>query len=176
MKTDETQWVGHDCFQKRVFQLVLNIRLICFFFLFSLFFVFSVSVKPSSLSNCTIKASLNQTTEILEVECVAGYDGGLRQEFRLEAYEAESAKLKMNISSVSSDVSLFRINVPELLPSTHFYFIVYAVNAKGRSDPVRMENIMIRDTEKHAGKFSDFAQTRFNPLFENPLEKDVFFF
>jgi hypothetical protein len=36
------------------------------------------AIKPSALSNCTTKSSLNETTEVLEVECVPGYDGGLR--------------------------------------------------------------------------------------------------
>ncbi|KAG7204013.1 hypothetical protein KM043_001875 [Ampulex compressa] len=107
------------------------------------------AVKPNPLSNCTIKASLNQSSEILEVECVPGYDGGLRQEFRLEAYEVLTGNLRVNVSSVLADLPVFRIAVTDLLPATHFYLITYAVNAKGRSEVSLLEDIMLRDSEKH---------------------------
>ena len=109
-------------------------------------------MKPSQLSNCTIKASLNQSSEILEVECVPGYDGGLRQEFRLEAFEVVSGKMKFNTSSVSAETPIFRIPVANLLPATHFYLRVFAINAKGRSDPTLLEDILLRDSEKHPGR------------------------
>ncbi|XP_033218272.1 B-cell receptor CD22-like [Belonocnema kinseyi] len=108
------------------------------------------AVKPSQLNNCTIKVSLNQSSEILEVECVPGYDGGLRQEFRLEAYEFASGKMRFNSSSISAEVPIFRIPVGDLLPATHFYLRVYAINAKGRSDPTLLEDILLRDSEKHS--------------------------
>ncbi|XP_031825598.2 sidestep III isoform X2 [Nomia melanderi] len=107
------------------------------------------AVKPNPLNNCTIKASLNQSSEILEVECVPGYDGGLRQEFRLEAYEVVTGNLRVNASSISADVPLFRIAVADLLPATHFYLATYAVNAKGKSEVSLLEDIMLRDSEKH---------------------------
>ncbi|XP_020289986.1 nephrin-like isoform X2 [Pseudomyrmex gracilis] len=107
------------------------------------------AVKPNPLNNCTIKASLNQSSEILEVECVPGYDGGLHQEFRLEAYEVMTGNLRVNASSVSADLPIFRIAVADLLPATHFYLVTYAVNAKGRSEVSLLEDIMLRDSEKH---------------------------
>lgn len=111
------------------------------------------AVKPNPLNNCTIKASLNQSSEILEVECVPGYDGGLHQEFRLEAYEVRTGNLRVNASSVSADLPIFRIAVADLLPATHFYLVTYAVNAKGRSEVSLLEDIMLRDSEKHTGNW-----------------------
>ncbi|XP_014604552.1 PREDICTED: nephrin-like [Polistes canadensis] len=107
------------------------------------------AAKPSPLNNCTIKASLNQSSEILEVECVPGYNGGLPQEFRLEAYEDDSDYLRLNVSSISIDLPIFRITVADLLPATHFYLVAYAVNAKGRSEVFLLEGITLRDSEKH---------------------------
>ncbi|XP_008211195.1 hemicentin-2 isoform X1 [Nasonia vitripennis] len=107
------------------------------------------AVKPSPLSNCTAKSALNQTTELLEVECVAGYDGGLRQEFRLEVYEVSSGKLRLNVSSATSEAPVFRIPISELLPTTLFYLVSYAANAKGRSEVSLLEDIMLGDSEKH---------------------------
>ncbi|XP_046737249.1 protein turtle homolog A isoform X1 [Diprion similis] len=108
------------------------------------------AVKPGPLNNCTVKASLNRSSEILEVDCVPGYDGGLRQEFRLEAYEVLSDHLRVNISSVTPDVPMFRINVADLLPATQFYLVMYAMNAKGRSEICLLDDITLRDSEKHA--------------------------
>jgi hypothetical protein len=115
------------------------------------------AVKPNPLNNCTIKASFNQSSEILEVECVPGYDGGLHQEFRLEAYEVLTGNLRVNASSVSADLPIFRIAVADLLPATHFYLVTYAVNAKGRSEVSLLEDIMLRDSERHTGKLSSEA-------------------
>lgn len=47
----------------------------------------------------------------LELECVAGYDGGLPQHFFLEAYDSRTRKLRLNITSALSDVPLFRIDL-----------------------------------------------------------------
>ncbi|XP_011303548.1 nephrin-like [Fopius arisanus] len=106
------------------------------------------AVKPSPLNNCTIKASLNQSSEILEIECVPGYDGGLKQEFRLEAWEAGTRILRVNTTSISPELPLFRISIVDLLPATHFYLIAYAVNAKGRSEVSLLEDIILRDSAK----------------------------
>ncbi|XP_074104616.1 sidestep III isoform X1 [Cotesia typhae] len=106
------------------------------------------AVKPSPVNNCTLKALLNQTLESLDVECAAGYDGGLRQDFRLEAYEAQTNLLRVNISSISPEAPVFRIPVADLLPANHFYLMVYAINAKGRSEVSLLEDIILRDSGK----------------------------
>lgn len=47
----------------------------------------------------------------MELECVAGYDGGLPQYFRLEAYDSRTKKLRLNISSAFTDIPVFRIDL-----------------------------------------------------------------
>lgn len=39
--------------------------------------------KPDALTNCTI---LNQTHNSFQIDCIEGFDGGLPQQFILEAY------------------------------------------------------------------------------------------
>lgn len=56
----------------------------------------------------------------MELECVAGYDGGLPQYFLLEGYDSRTKKLRLNISSAFSDVPLFRI---DLTGSTITFFV-----------------------------------------------------
>ena len=127
--------------------IVISLNLFSFLSTIGIF-----TVKPSPLNNCSIKASLNQSSEILEVECAAGYDGGLKQEYRLEAYEVRTNSLRVNVSSASPDIPLFRIPVGELLPATRFYLTAYAVNAKGKSEVFLLEDISLRDSGKPAGR------------------------
>lgn len=47
----------------------------------------------------------------MELECVAGYDGGLPQYFVLEAYDSRTKKLRLNITSAFNELPLFRIDL-----------------------------------------------------------------
>ncbi|KAJ8925413.1 hypothetical protein NQ315_009245, partial [Exocentrus adspersus] len=106
------------------------------------------AAKPSPLTNCTLRTVSNQT-EIVEVECRAGYDGGLPQHFVLEAYDAHSKRLRLNFSVPETDSPVFRLDLGELLPApTSLRILVYAQNAKGRSEKLVLEDIMLNDAEK----------------------------
>ncbi len=48
---------------------------------------------------------------LMELECVAGFDGGLPQYFFLEAYDSRTKKLRLNITSALNDIPLFRIDL-----------------------------------------------------------------
>uniref|UniRef100_A0A182YKA5 Uncharacterized protein n=1 Tax=Anopheles stephensi TaxID=30069 RepID=A0A182YKA5_ANOST len=89
---------------------------------------------------------------MMELECVAGYDGGLPQHFFLEAYDSRTRKLRLNITSALNDVPLFRIDLTELSPSEAYtptlHLIAYSVNQKGRSEPTILEDIAINEAEK----------------------------
>ena len=57
-------------------------------------------------------ASASTTTPTaMELECVAGYDGGLPQFFVLEAYDSRTRRLRLNITSAFPDLPLFRIDM-----------------------------------------------------------------
>nr|XP_022903608.1 nephrin [Onthophagus taurus] len=110
--------------------------------------------KPSPLSNCTLRAAANQSSDALEVECRAGYDGGLPQRFVLEAYDSYTMRMRLNMSSSNTENPLFRIELGELVPPNGdgipptLRILVYAQNAKGRSDKVILEDITLNDAEK----------------------------
>ncbi|KAJ3648204.1 hypothetical protein Zmor_020024 [Zophobas morio] len=112
------------------------------------------AAKPSPLTNCTLRAATNHTSDVLEVECRAGYDGGLPQRFILEAYDAYTMRLRLNLSSTETDSPVFRLDLGEMLPPTGEGFppslriLVYAQNAKGRSEKLVLEDIMLNDAEK----------------------------
>ncbi|XP_073993878.1 nephrin-like isoform X2 [Rhodnius prolixus] len=106
--------------------------------------------KPSPLHNCTLRSTVNTTGDWLEVECMAGYDGGLTQTFYLEAVDTATSVSCLNTSS--TDTPVFRLEVGSLMrggtPSTTVQLVMYAANQKGRSEQVVLEDIAIRDAEK----------------------------
>nr|CAD7395525.1 unnamed protein product [Timema poppensis] len=114
----------------------------------------SVSVKPSPLRNCTLRMATNQSVDTLEVECLAGYDGGLPQRFVLEAYESRTMRLRLNVTT--SEAPLFRIDLADLLPAhtPTLHLVIYSANPKGRSDVTMLEDITLRDAEKRTESVS----------------------
>ncbi|KAG5873698.1 hypothetical protein JTB14_000873 [Gonioctena quinquepunctata] len=105
--------------------------------------------KPAPLTNCTLRTATNQTSETVEVECKAGYDGGLPQRFLLEAYDAKSMRLRLNFTLAETEWPLFRLDLVELLPSPpSLRIVVYAENAKGKSEKVVLDDILLNDAEK----------------------------
>lgn len=62
-------------------------------------------------NNNAIVDTFDAPPTAMELECVAGYDGGLPQYFMLEAYDSRTKKLRLNITSAFSDVPLFRIDL-----------------------------------------------------------------
>ncbi|GJQ65919.1 hypothetical protein Trydic_g4019 [Trypoxylus dichotomus] len=100
--------------------------------------------KPDPLSNCTI---LNETAESLQVECSAGFNGGLQQEFIMEVYDAQSRKL---VSNVTSRTPLFTVGGLE--SGLGFDIGLYAANKKGRSEAVRLQAFTLKSAEKHTAK------------------------
>ncbi|XP_008195943.1 hemicentin-2 isoform X1 [Tribolium castaneum] len=121
------------------------------------------AAKPSPLTNCTLRAATNHSSDVLEVECRAGYDGGLPQRFILEAYDAYTMRLRLNLSSAESDVPVFRLDLGEMLPPSGDGFppslriVVYAQNAKGRSEKLVLEDIMLNDAEKRTDGSSNMS-------------------
>jgi hypothetical protein len=59
----------------------------------------------------TVHTETVEQPTLMELECIAGYDGGLPQYFFLEAYDSRTRKLRLNITSALNDVPLFRIDL-----------------------------------------------------------------
>lgn len=107
------------------------------------------AAKPGPLRNCTLRTASNISQDILEIECVPGYDGGMTQHFILEAYESRTMRNRLNLSS---DVPTFRVDLADLLPTSAYtpmlHVVLYAANPKGRSDAFILEDIALKDAEK----------------------------
>ena len=74
--------------QKLVTNLFLH--LVCVFLKESYF-----SGPPEAPTNCSV---VNQTTDSLEVACLPGFDGGLRQKFKMEVADLQTGDLLANSS------------------------------------------------------------------------------
>ncbi|KAL1501112.1 hypothetical protein ABEB36_006499 [Hypothenemus hampei] len=114
--------------------------------------------KPSPLSNCTLKSVNNQTIEIVDVECKAGYDGGLPQKFVLEAFDAHTMRLRINQTVSNTEFPTFHLDLGDLLPSPpSLKIIVYSVNGKGKSEMLVLDDIKLNDAEKRTDGISNIS-------------------
>ncbi|KAL6255732.1 hypothetical protein P5V15_012976, partial [Pogonomyrmex californicus] len=97
--------------------------------------------KPEAPYNCTLT---NQTTESLSVECTAGFDGGQPQHFLLEVFDQHTGILQANVTSRENAA----FTVQGLEPGRVLNMMLYAVNARGRSDPALLEGFTLKVAEK----------------------------
>ncbi|XP_055908823.1 hemicentin-1 isoform X2 [Eupeodes corollae] len=116
-----------------------------------------VHILPANTPEAPKGCELRNDT-FLEVVCVAGSDGGLMQEFLLEViggnpiYSSDTTRTFTEPETNDNEIStmndqatlapLFRMQEPNpmfrlnnLEPGREYQFLVYAVNAKGRSEP-----------------------------------------
>ncbi|XP_076233965.1 neural cell adhesion molecule 2 [Calliopsis andreniformis] len=108
--------------------------------------------KPESPYNCTLS---NQTTESLSVECSAGFDGGQPQHFLLEVFDQHTGRLQANVTSKENAA----FTVHGLEPGKVLNMVLYAVNAKGKSDPTLLEGFTLKVAEKQTGTRVPFEIT-----------------
>lgn len=101
-----------------------------------------------------MKTLLNNSDEQLIVECLAGYDGGLPQSFHMEAVEPITKTLHANLTRHQSPVFHIEGNMFNEIQGTVIHLLLYAANQKGRSEDVRIEDIILKGAEKRTGKFS----------------------
>lgn len=110
------------------------------------------SGRPDIPRNCTI---FNQTTNSLHVECLENFDGGLPQKFTVQV-ESEASPSAQKASSLiynhTSESASFLVG--ELDPGTSYQLAVFASNAKGRSQLVRLRATTLNLPERRTGEFA----------------------
>ncbi|XP_055605668.1 uncharacterized protein LOC129753845 [Uranotaenia lowii] len=107
--------------------------------------------KPDALSNCTI---LNQTFDMLQIECLEGFDGGLQQEFLAEMYVIGNRQL---IGSIKTRAPLF--DLKGLEPGVGYNIFLSARNSKGASDPTYLQAFTLKNPEKQTDLSLVYAPT-----------------
>lgn len=76
-----------------------------------------------------------------------GFDGGLHQWFVLEVFDQQSGALQANISAKYPVLSVTGLEAGRI-----FRMVIFAVNIRGRSDPVILEGYTLKALEKQTGK------------------------
>lgn len=102
--------------------------------------------RPSQLQNCTVQ---NQTSNSLQVDCMEGFDGGLPQSFFMEILELPSLRPRLNLTTYKMPPTFTAIGLD---PGTSYRIMLYAVNAKGRSDPTIIDPVTFKGVAKLQGK------------------------
>ncbi|CAL7948604.1 unnamed protein product [Xylocopa violacea] len=123
-----------------------------------------IAGKPYPLQNCTavqstgpyayrlghedFKATDSRDADWLIVRCSEGFDGGLPlTNYELEVYSEENVyhvnTIYLNHTERSSSFGPV-FEVPGLEPGRKYRLHLYAVNAKGRSDPVVLEPVTLK--------------------------------
>ncbi|KAJ9579668.1 hypothetical protein L9F63_004670, partial [Diploptera punctata] len=102
--------------------------------------------RPFPLINCSV---VNQTSDSLHMECLESFDGGLPQSFIMELLELPGLKPRYNVT-VARGPPVFDIYGME--PGASFQVNLYAVNAKGRSEPYIIEAVTFKGVAKFTVK------------------------
>ncbi|XP_022237587.1 uncharacterized protein LOC111084998 [Limulus polyphemus] len=98
---------------------------------------------PETLHNCTVT---NQTDSSFRIECMEGYDGGMKQHFVMEVHDTTHNVIRANLTYKSP---VFQATG---LPSgVHFVAVLYGVNKKGRGEAVilRPGTLKVPETLTH---------------------------
>lgn len=101
--------------------------------------------RPFPLLNCTVQ---NQTSDSLQVECMESFDGGLPQNFQMEILELPTLKSRFNVTTPKTPPLFYAEN---LEPGASYRIMLYAVNAKGRSDATVIDTVTFKGVAKFTG-------------------------
>ncbi|XP_048509364.1 hemicentin-2 isoform X2 [Athalia rosae] len=112
-------------------------------------------VIPAKKPQPPLDCSLRNESSALEVNCIPGSDGGLPQYFLLEVRGVSGLSSGLHTPQNDQGVAgeappIFEARNPRpifqldrLEPGFEYTMFVYAVNNKGRSDPVLLENVRV---------------------------------
>lgn len=76
-----------------------------------------------------------------------GFDGGLHQWFVLEVFDQQSGSLQANISAKYPVLSVTGLDAGRV-----YRIVIFAVNVRGRSEPVLLEGYTLKALEKQTGR------------------------
>ncbi|ROT79085.1 hypothetical protein C7M84_002213 [Penaeus vannamei] len=92
---------------------------------------------PDPVHNCSV---YNLSVTVVNVRCLAGFDGGLPQTFILELYDPHTNVLVGNTTN-----TVPKFSVPGLAPGVGLLGVVYSTNAKGRGQMINLQVFTLKD-------------------------------
>nr|XP_053646215.1 nephrin-like [Cherax quadricarinatus] len=93
--------------------------------------------KPDPVHNCSM---YNLSVEVVNVRCVAGFDGGLPQTFILELYQPHTSTLLANTTNTVPTFSVGGVPADEALLG-----VVFSTNDKGSSEKISLQVYTLKD-------------------------------
>lgn len=117
----------------------LSLHFLCFICINGLLIILAV---PNTVEDCIVS---NETTESAVIQCKAGFDGGLPQEFHIELYSSRG----LVATAIEKDSPEFVLTG---LPSgMSLIAVVFAINDRGRSNAVAF-NVITKAKPRSEGK------------------------
>ena len=110
--------------------------------------LFSRTGQPEPPYNCTVS---NQTSDSIEIFCKEGFDNGQTQSFYAEVIDPDTDVLMTNISSTKLTFKIVRLS-----PGKALRMNIYAVNTRGKSEPVVVETFTLESAQKHTGELTPY--------------------
>ncbi|XP_055550385.1 uncharacterized protein LOC129732938 isoform X1 [Wyeomyia smithii] len=104
---------------------------------------------PTSVINCSWK----NYSDTIEINCHAGYDGGLRQNFVLEMLSNHNPGFGINLTNMeeptfTTSFNALREQLPNIYQSDSLKLFAYAVNQKGKSPRVFITDLFVPAVEE----------------------------
>ena len=93
---------------------------------------------PDAVHNCTV---FNQTFTSLQILCHHGFDGGLKQMFKMDLRDASTGQTLLNMSQDKSEFLL-----TGLIPGHGYIITVFSLNSKGISEPMTLHAFTLKET------------------------------
>ena len=93
---------------------------------------------PDPVHNCTV---FNQTFTAMQISCGSGFDGGLKQLFKLDLRDAKTGTGVLNMEN-----SLAEFLLTGLMPGHGYILTVWAANSKGVSEPITLHAFTLKET------------------------------
>lgn len=84
------------------------------------------------------------------MDCTEGFDGGLPQTFFMEILELPGLRSRLNVTSYRTPPTFF---ADGLDPGMSYRIMLYAVNAKGKSEATIIDPVTFKGVAKLQGEF-----------------------
>ncbi|RWS28074.1 hemicentin-2-like protein [Leptotrombidium deliense] len=111
--------------------------------------------RPNPVHECVVS---NQTWNSIFVRCLPGFDGGMKQTFYLQVYDANRERLQFNVTR--NENPQFVVN--SLASGATYSISVFASNSRGTSDQLTLTAqtvAMLRHSSEH------ISTIKFKPVF-----------
>ncbi|XP_050087779.1 neural cell adhesion molecule 1-like [Anopheles aquasalis] len=134
------------------------------------FFQVVLAGLPSAVKNCSIN---NQTQHSVEVQCLAGYDGGLPQIFTLEVISTRTGRVRYNVTNPDEPYFLVE-SLENLLHYGGAYddigddntlkAVIFAVNQKGRSQGIVVKDFYLESSVENRAVLTSSPLDSISPI------------